>query len=80
MNTAVRTWLKVLRRNFNMTQLEVAKASGISRSYYTKLELGIKTPQVDVAKRIANVLGFEWTIFFDDVCSFKEQSTKQEVS
>lgn len=78
MNTNARYWLKSFRNNLNMTQLEVAKNSGISRSYYTKLELGIKTPQVEVAKRIANVLGFEWPIFFDDICSFKEQ--KQEVS
>ncbi|WP_144511526.1 helix-turn-helix transcriptional regulator [Bacillus sp. FJAT-22090] len=69
----MRHWLKNARINRVKTQYEVAESSGISRSYYTKIELGIKTPTVDVAKKIAKTLEFEWLIFFDDDCSFKEQ-------
>lgn len=69
---SVRRWLKDTRMNRMKTQYEVAELSSISRSYYTKIELGIKTPTVDVAKKIAKTLNFEWSIFFEDECSFKE--------
>ncbi|WP_332649749.1 helix-turn-helix transcriptional regulator [Lysinibacillus sp. 54212] len=69
----MRNWLKEIRSNRVKTQSEVADAAEISRSYYTKIELGLKTPTVEVAKKIANALDFDWTIFFEDECSFKEQ-------
>lgn len=69
----MRRWLKNIRIKKGKTQNEVAELSGISRSYYTKIELGIKTPTVEVAKKIAKTLGFEWSIFFEEECSFKEQ-------
>lgn len=68
----MRYWLKEIRISERKTQFEVADSSDISRSYYTKIELGIKTPTVDVAKKIANTLGFEWTVFFEGGCSLKE--------
>ncbi|RDY70362.1 XRE family transcriptional regulator, partial [Halobacillus trueperi] len=38
---------------------------GIDRSYYSKIEAGI-TPSVKVAKRLGDVLGFSWTVFFEE--------------
>jgi putative transcriptional regulator len=72
-----RTWLKNTRYSTNMTHDEVAEAAEISRSYYTNIEAGIKNPSVNVAKRIAKVLSFEWTLFFKNECSLKEQNTKE---
>ncbi|UFJ41415.1 helix-turn-helix domain-containing protein [Brevibacillus humidisoli] len=72
-------WLEALRLKEGMTQAEVAKRSGIDRTYYTKIERG-KVPSVRVAMRIANVLGFEWTLFFElscDVSSQKERDRSQ---
>ncbi|WP_085522692.1 helix-turn-helix domain-containing protein [Tuberibacillus sp. Marseille-P3662] len=57
-------WLVTLRTNRNLTQEEVAKLSSIERSYYTKIENGT-VPSVKVAQRIAQILDFEWMIFFD---------------
>lgn len=68
----MRHWLKTIRMKKCKTQYEVAELSGISRSYYTNVELGIKTPTVDVAKKIAKTLDFEWSIFFKENCSLKE--------
>jgi len=65
----VRRWLRDIRDSKGKTQSDIADSTGISRSYYTKIELGIKTPTVDVAKKIASTLGFEWSIFFEDDCS-----------
>lgn len=69
----VRNWLKKTRMKKCKTQYEVAELSGISRSYYTKIELGIKTPTVDVAKKIAKTLDFDWSNFFEEECSLKER-------
>lgn len=50
----------------NKTQSEVAIASDLSRSMYTQIETGDRTPSVPTAKRIAEVLGFDWILFFED--------------
>lgn len=68
----MRRWLKDIRDVKGLTQEQVAKLSDISRSHYTSVEIGSKTPSVDVAKRIGKSLGFNWVIFFNEVCSLKE--------
>jgi len=63
----MRTWLKELRaRSSNMTQKELAARVSISRTMITEIENGNANPSVDVAKKIAAVLGFNWTRFFED--------------
>ncbi|MFE3576865.1 helix-turn-helix transcriptional regulator [Lysinibacillus sp. NPDC059133] len=62
----MRTWLKDIRLMKKATQEEIAELSNISRSYYTQIELGLKTPNVDTAKKIAVALGFDWSNFFKD--------------
>lgn len=64
-----RKWLKKVRNEKGLTQQDVADSGGFARTYYTMVEQGKRTPSVDVAKSIAKVLGFEWTIFFDDECN-----------
>ena len=58
--------LDAMRAKAGMTQNEVAKAAGISRASYCNIEIGRRRPSVPVAKRIAKVLDFNWTLFFDD--------------
>ncbi|HJA40831.1 MAG TPA: helix-turn-helix domain-containing protein [Firmicutes bacterium] len=72
----MRAWLKELRIKKGLTQCEVAKKCEISRSYYTHIERGKKTPKVAIAKKIAKELKFDWKIFFDDDCYFKEHNHK----
>lgn len=59
-----REWLVKIRGN--LTHEEVAERSGIKRQYYSMIESGSRNPSVTVAKKIAAVLGFEWTLFFED--------------
>ena len=54
------------RKKANFTQREVGKLSGISESYYSMIESGDRKPTVKTAKKIAAVLGFDWTLFFED--------------
>lgn len=61
----MREWLKDIRSKKGLTQEELAKKIEISRPYYTEIEKGLKNPSVKIAKRIASILGFEWTLFFE---------------
>lgn len=39
---------------------------GISRAGYANIENGKRLPSVPVAKKIAAVLGFDWTRFYEE--------------
>ena len=62
----MREWLIQLRELKGLTQLQVANQSGISRSYYSGIEIGTRNVKPATAKRIASVLGFDWTLFFEE--------------
>ena len=62
----MREWLKKVREKMGLTQHEVAKAAGISQSYYAAVEIGTRNVPVHTAKKIAMTLGFEWTDFYKD--------------
>lgn len=62
----VRQWLIDKRKALAYTQKAVAAQSGISQASLCDMEKGKIRPSVEVAKRIAAVLGFEWTKFFEE--------------
>lgn len=59
-------WLKSLREEKKLTQRKVADNSGISLSFYNQIENNVRAPSVGVAKKIANVLNFDWSKFFEE--------------
>jgi len=61
----MRKWLIEKREQQNLTQEKGAKRSGIQRSYYSMIESGKRSPSPFVAMKIATVLSFDWTIFFN---------------
>ena len=61
----MRDWLVTLRAG--RSQSKVAKDIGIAQSTYASIETGYRTPSVETAKKIADVLGFPWTRFFENV-------------
>ncbi len=60
----MRKWLIELRGE--RSQQNVADEIGISQSAVASIEAGTRNPSVDMAKKIAKVLGFEWTKFFEE--------------
>lgn len=46
------------------TKCQVAKILDVDRSYLTHIVKGARVPSVDMAKRIAILLGFDWKVFF----------------
>lgn len=61
----LRNLLLSKRKSLNLTQEAVAEQCGFSREYYTMVECGTRIPTPKNAKKIANVLGFDWTLFYE---------------
>lgn len=55
------------RKKTGRTQRSVALEAEITPAHYNRIENGKRQPSVDVAKKIAEVLGFDWTEFFREV-------------
>ncbi|MFA0815990.1 MAG: helix-turn-helix transcriptional regulator [Anaerofustis sp.] len=68
----MREWLKTVREKKGFSQLGLANKADIAPSHYNMIETGNRRPSVEVAKRIADVLGFEWTRFFENKESEEE--------
>ena len=64
----MREWLKKIRENIGLTQQEVAEKSDMSQQYYGFIESGERGEKLPVqtAKKIAEVLGFNWQLFYEE--------------
>jgi len=62
----MRHWLIQLRKERGLSQHQLASQIGISRSYYSEIEVGVKTPGGRTAKKIADFFGFDMSIFYDE--------------
>jgi len=58
-------WLKNIRKSKGLKQYEVAEMCGFSYQLYSHIETGRRTPRVEVAKKIAKALDFDWTLFYE---------------
>ena len=58
--------MRSARTEKNLTMRQVAEAAEISESFCSMIENGDRRPSVETAKKIAAVLGFNWTLFFEE--------------
>ena len=61
----MRTWLRKIRLEKKFTMKTLAIKAGISECYYSQIENGARDCPVKTAKKIAEVLGFDWQKFFE---------------
>ena len=61
-----RIWFKRTREEKGFTQEKLAAKIGVTRQHIGLIENGVVAPSVEVAKKIAAVLGFDWTRFYED--------------
>lgn len=63
-----RTWLTVLieEKGYDKRRCALSKEAGIHESYIGKIENGVRNPSVQIAMKLGEVLGFDWTRFFDE--------------
>lgn len=62
----MRLWLQEARIKSGLSQKEVAQQTFITHQFYNYVENGKRHPSNKIAKRIASVLGFDWTRFEDE--------------
>ena len=62
----MRKWLRDIRKTRGLSEGAVAAAAGITQVAYHWIETGERTPRPETAKKIAAVLGFEWTRFYEE--------------
>ena len=58
--------LRIKRTEVGLTQKELALKVGVQQPQISKIEHGVCEPDVKTAKRIAKVLGFDWTEFYKE--------------
>ncbi len=64
--------LKEFREKMGYTQEKLAEITGVDRSLISKYETGRAKPSPKVAKSIASILGFEWTLFYEPPANTKD--------
>ncbi len=75
----MRTRLKALRTARRFSQYTFADALGISRSHYSQIEAGKKTPSLPLARKIKSVLVYSGDDIFDNdtTCFSKRGAPKK---
>lgn len=58
--------MRELRTMHSMTQMELAKRVGVSQPSIASMEAGRTRPRIKTAKKIAEVLGVSWDMFYAD--------------
>ena len=58
--------LRTLRQDNGLTQTALAEAAGVVRQTISNIECGINAPSVRLAKKLAEILGLNWTDFFTE--------------
>lgn len=67
----LRLWFKEIRESKGLTQEKIAKQVGVTRQFIGMIENGTANPHPETAKALADLLEFDWTLFFNN---FKKNS------
>ena len=57
--------LKEIRKEKGFTQEQLANVCGVQRTTITMIETGNNSPSVELAKKLGEVLGIDWMVFFE---------------
>lgn len=72
----LRVELAQARKNRKITQIEMANLLGISRSFYSLIENGIRNPDYGLAKKIAAFFKVSPEVIFFDLDGFELKQKK----
>lgn len=61
----VRENIKSLRKKLGWSQELLAEKTGVSAPYITQIEVGKRTPSLDIVEKLATALGVEYRVLFD---------------
>lgn len=54
--------IQKLRKEKNIKQIELAEKSGISQTYLSQIEKGIKVPTIDILEKVSLSLGIPYPV------------------
>lgn len=60
-----RKWLVERREEKGYSQTSIAKELNITQQAYNYIENNQRNPSVELAKKIADILNFSWTKFYE---------------
>ena len=58
--------LKAIRAEKGLTQEQLAEKVQLRRQTLSNIEIGIAKPSIPTAKKLGEVLGFDWTEFYKE--------------
>ena len=64
-NLKRRDWLIKYREKKGLSQSDVAKQTEITQQMYSYIENGTRRTRPELAKKIADILNFSWTRFYE---------------
>lgn len=67
--TVIRENIKSLRKKLGWSQEALAEKTGVSAPYITQIEVGKRTPSLDIVEKLAFALGVEYKILFEPQAS-----------
>lgn len=74
----IRHWLIQARHDSGKQFKELAKEMGISQQAISNWEVGKRTPKPKLAKKYAQILGFDWTKFYEENIKNSEEPIQKE--
>lgn len=63
--TVVSENIKILRKQLGWSQEMLAERTGVSAPYITQIEVGKRTPSLDIVQKLATALGVEYKTLFE---------------
>ena len=57
--TTLSVFVKAMRKQYNLTQVDLSEKSGVGLRFVRKLEQGKQTIRLDKANQILNLFGYE---------------------
>ena len=61
-----RDWMREKRKALGLTQVQLSAKANVSVRSISHAEMGVRNPEVPIAKRLASVLGVHWTKFYEE--------------
>ena len=72
--TVIRDNIKSLRKKLGWSQEVLAERTGVSAPYITQIEVGKRTPSLDIVEKLASALGVEYKVLFEHQSSIDNTS------
>ncbi len=73
--TVIRENIKTLRKQLGWSQEFLAEKTGVTAPYITQIEVGKRTPSLDIVEKLAVALGVEYKVLFEPSAPRKHSET-----